>query len=85
MLICRERLSNGKMRYNCTIIDLCDRCAVVSLDSNYINTKPAIDTLKRAVKNEKPDSGLILHSDQGCQFTSSTFVDFCKSVGITVM
>lgn len=37
---------NGKMRYNCTIINLCDRCAVVSLDSNYINTKPAIDTLK---------------------------------------
>jgi len=57
------RLSNGKMRYNCTIIDLYDRCAVASLDSSYINTELAIDTLKRAVKNEKPHSGLILHSD----------------------
>lgn len=76
------RLSNGKMRYNCTIIDLYDRCAVASLDSSYINTELAIDTLKRAVENEKPHSSLILHSDQGCQFTSWTFVDFSKSQGI---
>lgn len=76
------RLANGKMRYNCTIIDLHDRCAVASLDSSYINTELSMDTLKRAIKNEKPDSGLILHSDQGCQFTSWTFVDFCKSQGI---
>lgn len=27
------RLSNGKMRYNCTIIDLYDRCAVASVYS----------------------------------------------------
>lgn len=27
-------------------------------------------------------AGLILQSDQGCQFTSWTFVDFCKSQGI---
>ena len=53
------RLSNGKMRYNCTIIDLYDRCAVASLDSSYINTELAMNTLKRALKNEKPDSGLI--------------------------
>ena len=76
------RLSNGKMRYNCRIIDLYDRCAVASLDSSYINTELAIDTLKRAVKNEKPHSSLILYSDQGCQFTSWTFVNYCKSQGI---
>lgn len=76
------RLSNGKMRYNCTVIDLYDRSVVASLDSGYINTELAIDTLKRAINNEKPGSGLILHSDQGCQFTSWGFVDFCKSQGI---
>lgn len=73
------RLSNGKMRYNCTIIDLYDRCAVASLDSSYINTELDMNTLKRAIKNEKSDSGLILHSDQGCQFMSWRFVNFCKS------
>ena len=76
------RLSNGKMRYNCTIIDLYDRSAVASLDSGSINTELAIDTLKRAINNENPGSGLILHSDQGCQFTSCGFADFCKSQGI---
>lgn len=33
------RLSNGKMRYNCTIIDLYDRNVISSLNSEHINTK----------------------------------------------
>lgn len=76
------RLFNGKMRYNCTIIDLYDRSAVASLDSSHINAELAIETLKRAVSNENPGSGLILHSDQGCQFASWEFVDFCESQGV---
>lgn len=76
------RLSNGKMRYNCTIMDLYDRSVVATLNSSCINTELAVDTLKRAINNEKAGAGLILHSDQGCQFTSWTFVDFCKSQGI---
>lgn len=76
------RLSNGKMRYNCTVIDLYDRSAAASLDSSYINAELAIETLKRTIKNEKPGAGLLLHSDQGCQFTSRKFVDFCKSQGV---
>ncbi len=65
-----------------SIIDLYDRSVAASLNSGYINTELAVDTLKRAIKNENPGAGLILHSDQGCQFTSWTFVDFCKSQGI---
>ena len=45
------------------ILDLYDRCVVASVNSNYMNTELAIDTLKRAINNEKPDAGLILHSD----------------------
>lgn len=70
------------MRYNCTIIDLYDRSVVATLNSSYINTELAINTLKRAIKNEPPGAGLILHSDQGCQFSSWKFVDYCKSQGI---
>lgn len=33
------RQPNGKFRYNCSIIDLFDRSAVTSINSNYINIK----------------------------------------------
>lgn len=41
------RQQNGKFRYNCSIIDLFDRSAVASLNSNYINTDLAIEVLKK--------------------------------------
>ena len=70
--------NNGNMRYNCTIIDLYDRSAVATLDSAHITTEFAIETLKIALKRCKPPKGLILHSDQGRQFTAKEFNDFCK-------
>ena len=45
--------------------------------SNCINTNLAINTLKTALKKEKHPK-VILHSDQGVQFTSCEFVNFCK-------
>lgn len=77
------RQPNGRFRYNCTIIDLYDRCAIASVNSDYINTELAIDTLKKALKQEKYPKGLILHSDQGGQFASCDFVMFCKKHDIT--
>ena len=76
------RQSNGKFRYNCSIIDLYDRSAVASLNSDYINTDLAIDTLKTALKKENYPK-VILHSDQGVQFTSWDFVNFCKANNVT--
>ena len=76
------RQPNGKFRYNCSIIDLYDRSAIASLNSDYINTDLAIDTLKTALKKEKHPK-VILHSDQGVQFTSWDFVNFCKDNNIT--
>lgn len=43
---------NGKFRYNCAIIDLYDRSAVASVNSAYINSQLAIDTLQKALKVE---------------------------------
>lgn len=76
------RQSNGKFRYNCSIIDLYDRSAVASLNSDYINTDLAISTLKTALKKENYPK-VILHSDQEVQFTSWEFVNFCKENNIT--
>ena len=76
------RVSGGKFRYNCTIIDLYDRSVVASVNSKHINTDLAIETLTMALKQEHKPKGIILHSDQGVQFTSWDFVMFCKRHGI---
>jgi transposase InsO family protein len=70
--------SNGTTRYNCTIIDLYERCVVATLNGKNITSQLAIDTLKIALKSHKPEKGLILHSDQGSQYTSREFREYCK-------
>ena len=77
------RQPNGKFYCNCTILDLYDRSVVASLNSSFINTDLAVDTLKKALEQEHHPQGLIIHSDQGVQFTSIEFVDFCRRNGIT--
>ncbi len=66
------------MRYNCSILDLYDRSIVASVNRTYINTELAKKALEKALKSENLQKGLILHSDQGCQFTSWKFVSYCK-------
>lgn len=75
-------LRDGSTRYNCSIIDLYDRSAVATLNSERINAQLAIDTLKVALGANRTDKGLILHSDQGSQFTSRDFTEFCLAGGI---
>ena len=68
----------GTVRYNCTIIDLYDRSVVASMNSSLLNTELAINTLRRAIATHDIPKGLILHSDQGCQFTSREFAEYCR-------
>ena len=77
-------LSNGSKRYNCTILDLYDRSVVATLNGKELTSDLAIRTLKSALKNHKPSrTGLILHSDQGSQYTSKEFTEFCSKEKIT--
>ena len=77
-------LTNGSMRYNCTIIDLFDRSVVASETGKWITSDLAIKTLEKALgcQRKKPEN-LILHSDQGSQFTALSFILFCQKHGIT--
>lgn len=75
-------LSGGSRRFNCSVIDLYDRTVVASTNSSHMNSDLAITTIKKAIEQEKPPKGLILHSDRGSQFTSSEFINFCKDYGI---
>jgi len=77
-------LSNGMVRYNCTIIDLFDRSVVASENGNRITSTLAIRTLTKALYEHKCNpSKLLLHSYQGVQFSSLEFTSFCSSKGIT--
>ena len=72
------------MRYNCTIIDLYDRSVIASITDRSITSDLAIRKLQKALDSQPKIKGdLILHSDQGTQFTSKAFVDFCESVHVT--
>ena len=76
-------LTDGSKRYNCSVIDLYDRSVVASLNGKEISSELAINTVKKALALQSALHGeLILHSDQGSQFTSKEFVEFCESVNI---
>ena len=61
------------VRYNCTIIDLHERSVIASITDRYITIDLAIRTLRKALDSQPQINGeLILHSDQGSQFTSKS-------------
>lgn len=77
-------LQNGNKRYNCTIIDVFDRSVVASVTGKEITAELAKSALSKAIEDNPKavKTGLILHSDQGSQFTSNEFIEACKEYGI---
>ena len=78
-------LTDGTFRYNCSIIDLYDRSIIASETSRSITTELAIRTVLKGIESQKEidTSKLLIHTDQGCQFTSKYYSEFCKKHGIT--
>ena len=76
-------LTNGDLRFNCTVLDLYDRSVVGTADGYWISTDLAIEALEKALRSQPVfPQGLILHSDQGSQFTSVKFITYCQEHGI---
>ena len=75
-------LEDGRKRYNCSIMDLYDRSVVATLNSSHIDAELAIRTLEDALNRNKHPKALLLHSDQGSQYTSQAFTNYCKDHGI---
>ena len=77
-------LANHEVRYNCTIIDLHDRSVIASITDRNITSDLAIRTLRKALESQPTvKDGLILHSDQGSQYTSKAFTEFCELINVT--
>ena len=78
------QIFNNKRLYLSTIIDLYDRKVVAYKISRFNNNQLVIDTLNEAISKRKDVHGLIIHSDQGFQYTSFEYKSICKSNGITI-
>lgn len=57
------------------ILDLCSRRVVGWGISKRINAELAVEALKMAIQNRKPDPGCIHHSDQGVQYCSEKYIE----------
>ncbi len=74
------RMSHGFM-YLVAIMDYFSRYVISWSVSNSLESLFCMDALDEALRSSKP---LVFHSDQGCQYTSSDFVDELKSRKIKV-
>ena len=74
----------GSRAYLSTIIDLYDRHVVSYVISKKNDLKLVIDTLNQAITKEKDVHGLIIHSDQGYQYTSYEYKAICEANGILI-
>ena len=75
---------NDKRAYLSTILDLYDRKIVAYKINKFNDLKIVIDTLNEAIAKRKDVHGLIIHSDQGFQYTSYEYKAICESNGIQI-
>jgi len=75
---------NKQRAYLSSIIDLYDRKIVAYVISRINDNKLVIDTLLQALAKRKDVTGVILHSDQGFQYTSNEYRMICETKGIQI-
>ncbi|HEY2087999.1 MAG TPA: IS3 family transposase [Mycobacterium sp.] len=68
--------------YTATVIDLHSRKVVGYAVADHLRTSLVIEALAAALATRKPATGVIFHSDRGCQYTSRDFANFCVENGV---
>lgn len=68
--------------YLAIVKDLCIRKIVGYAFSDRIDTQLTLDALDMAVRRQKPDKGLIFHSDRGVQYAARAFRERLETYGI---
>lgn len=75
---------NGKRAYLSSIIDLYTRNIISYKISYHMDNTLVMDTLNEVIRKQKDVHGVILHSDQGFQYTSNEYKVICESNGIII-
>ena len=68
--------------YLAIVKDLCSRKIVGYAMSSRIDTQLTLSALDMAVRRQKPDRGLIFHSDRGVQYAAKTYRERLETYGI---
>ena len=74
---------NEKKYYICVIIDLYARKVIGFKMGSKNSTQLTKSTFKLAYELRRPDGNLIFHTDNGSNYTSKTFRDYLKKLGVT--
>lgn len=72
----------GGWLYLCVVLDLYSRMVVGWSMKPTLHRQIVLDALTMAVWRRRPAPGLIVHSDQGSQYGSQDWMDFCDEHGI---
>jgi transposase InsO family protein len=59
--------------YLATVLDIASRRVVGFALADHLRTELAADALANAAATRNPHSGVVFHSDRGCQYTSAEF------------
>jgi putative transposase len=70
--------------YLATILDLFSRAVVGWALDTTLSTRLPLAALEMALRRRKPRSGLLHHSDRGCQYTSADYRNALADAGIAV-
>jgi putative transposase len=68
--------------YLAVVLDVWSRKIVGWAMSSRMVTQIVLDALAMAVEQRRPAEGVIHHSDQGCQYTSTEFGKRCREAGV---
>ena len=69
--------------YLAVVLDLYSRAIVGWSMSNKINGQLVLDALNMATAQRSPQRGVMVHSDQGSQYTAALYTDTLKELGMT--
>lgn len=77
-------IHNKRRAYLSSIMDLNSRDIISYKISYKMDNELVISTLNEAISKQKDVTGVILHSDQGFQYTSYEYKQICESNGILI-